>query len=86
MWGDMFYSATITLDPPVTLVLHGLLPLHSLYITYMCCFTIYDRVFAMTTWASTSGNFKAVSSSSLSFEGGIGGKGNKGGGGVRSKV
>ena len=31
MWGDMFYSATITLDPPVTLVLHGLLPLHSVY-------------------------------------------------------
>ncbi len=31
MWGDMFYSATITLVPPVTLVLHGLLPLHSLY-------------------------------------------------------
>ena len=35
-------------------------------------------VFAMTTWASTSGNFKAISSSSLSFEGGIGGKGKKG--------
>ena len=37
-------------------------------------------VFAMTTWASTSasGNFKAISSSSLSFEGGIGGKGEKG--------
>ena len=37
-------------------------------------------VFAMTTWASTSasGNFKAISSSSLSFEGGIGGKGRKG--------
>ena len=35
-------------------------------------------VFAMTTWASTSGNFKAVSSSSLSFEGGIGGKGRMG--------
>ena len=31
MWGDMFYSATITLVPPVTLVLHGLLPLHPLY-------------------------------------------------------
>ena len=45
-------------------------------------------VFAMTTWASTSGNFKAVSSSSLSFEGGIGGKGTRGGGGggVRSNV
>ena len=28
---DTFYSATITLVPPVTLVLHGLLPLHSLY-------------------------------------------------------
>ena len=27
----MFYSATITLVPPVTLVLHGLLPLHPLY-------------------------------------------------------
>ena len=37
-------------------------------------------VFAMTTWASTSGNFKAISSSSLSFEGGIGGKGRRGGG------
>ena len=37
--------------------------------------------FAMVTWASTSGNFKAISSSSLSFEGGIGEKG-----GVRSKV
>ena len=34
-------------------------------------------VFAMTTWASTSGNFKAISSSSLSFEGGIGGKGRR---------
>ena len=31
MWGDMFYSATITLVPPVTLVLHGLLPLHPLH-------------------------------------------------------
>ena len=31
MWGDMFYSAMITLVPPVTLVVHGLLPLHSLY-------------------------------------------------------
>ena len=31
MWGDMFYSAMITLVPPVTLVLHGLLPLHPLY-------------------------------------------------------
>ena len=30
MWGDMFYSATITLAPPVTLVLHGLLHLHPL--------------------------------------------------------
>ena len=30
-----FYSATITLDPPVTLVLHGLLPLHSLYTVYV---------------------------------------------------
>ena len=28
--------------------------------------------------ASTSGNFKAISSSSLSFEGGIGGKGRRG--------
>ena len=35
-------------------------------------------VFAMMTWASTSGNFKAISSSSLSFEGGIGGKGRRG--------
>ena len=34
--------------------------------------------FAMTTLASTSGNFKAISSSSLSFEGGIGGKGRRG--------
>ena len=34
--------------------------------------------FAMTTWASTSGNFKAISSSSLSFEGGIGGKWRRG--------
>ena len=34
--------------------------------------------------ASTSGNFKAISSSSLSFVGGIGGKGRKGD--VRSKV
>ena len=41
-------------------------------------------VFAMTTWATTSGNFKAISSSSLSFGGGIGGKGRRGG--VRSKV
>ena len=32
------------------------------------------------TYASTSGNFKAISSSSLSFEGGIGGKGGRGGG------
>ena len=31
MWGDMFYSATIILILPVTLVLHGLLPLHPLY-------------------------------------------------------
>ena len=31
MWGDMFYLATITLAPPVTLVLHGLLPLHPLH-------------------------------------------------------
>ena len=29
--GETFYSATITLVPPVTLVLHGLLPLHPLY-------------------------------------------------------
>ena len=35
-------------------------------------------VFAMTTWASTSGNFKAISSCSFSFEGGIGGKGRRG--------
>ena len=42
------------------------------------------RFFAMTTWAITSGNFKAISSSSLSFEGGIGGKGRRGG--VISKV
>ena len=38
--GDMFYSATITLVPPVTLVLLELLPLHPL--AYMRCFTIYD--------------------------------------------
>ena len=31
MWGRRFYSATITLVPLVTLVLHGLLPLHPLY-------------------------------------------------------
>ena len=31
MWGDTFYSATITLFPPVTLILHGLLPLHPLH-------------------------------------------------------
>ena len=43
-------------------------------------------VFAMTTWASTSGNFKAISSSSLSFEGGIGGKGRRGGGGQIQSV
>ena len=30
MWGETFYSATITHVPPVTLVLHGLLPLHPL--------------------------------------------------------
>ena len=30
MSGDTFYSATITLVLPVTLVLHGLLPLHPL--------------------------------------------------------
>ena len=35
-------------------------------------------VFAMKTTASTSGNFKAISSSSLSFEGGVGGKGRRG--------
>ena len=35
-------------------------------------------VFAMMKWASTSGNFKAISLSSLSFEGGIGGKGRRG--------
>ena len=35
-------------------------------------------VFAMMTWASTSGNFKAIFLSSLSFEGGIGGKGRRG--------
>ena len=29
-------------------------------------------------WANTSGTFKAISSSSLSFEGGIGGKGRRG--------
>ena len=40
-------------------------------------------VFAMTTWASTSGNFKAISSSSLSFVGGIRGKGRRGGGGCQ---
>ena len=35
--------------------------------------------FAVTTWAitSTSGNFEAISLSSLSFEGGIGGKGRR---------
>ena len=30
-YGETFYSAMITLVPPVTLVLHGLLPLHPLY-------------------------------------------------------
>ena len=35
-------------------------------------------------YASTNGNFKAISLSSLSSEGGIGGKGRRGG--VRSKV
>ena len=41
MWGDMFYSATITLVPPVTLVLHGLLPLHHLYNTYVLFHNIW---------------------------------------------
>ena len=40
MWGDTFYSAMITPVPPVTLVLHGLLPLHPLYIT--CVASQYD--------------------------------------------
>ena len=40
----------------------------------------------VTTWASTSGNFKAISSSSLSFEGGIGGKGRRGGCQIQSVI
>ena len=35
-------------------------------------------VFAVMTWASTSRNFKAISLSSLSFVGGIQGKGRRG--------
>ena len=43
MWGDMFfYSATITLVPPVTLVLHGLLPLHPVYNMHVLLHNIYD--------------------------------------------
>ena len=38
----MFYSATITLVPPVTLVLHGLIPLHSLYNIHVLLHNIYD--------------------------------------------
>ena len=41
MWGDMFYSATITRILPVTLVL-GYFPC-ILCIAYMRCFTVYDR-------------------------------------------
>ena len=37
-------------------------------------------------YASTSGNFKAISSSSLPFEGGIEGKGRRGGGGQIQSV
>ena len=43
-----FYSATITLVPPVTLVLHGSLPLHPLYNIHICCFTIYDIPFLLS--------------------------------------
>ena len=43
MRGDRFYSATITPVPPVTLVLHGLLPLHPLYNIW-----IYDIPFLLS--------------------------------------
>ena len=43
MWGDTFYSATITLVPPVTLVLHGLLPLHPLHSIHVLLHNIYDK-------------------------------------------
>ena len=44
MWGDTFYSATITLILSVTLVLHGLLPLHllSLSLSRTCVASQYD--------------------------------------------
>ena len=50
MWGDMFYSATITLVPPVTLVLHGLLPLHSLYNIHVLLHNIYDIPFLLSKY------------------------------------
>ena len=40
----MFYSATITLVPLVTLVLHGLLPLHPLYNIHVLLHNTYDTV------------------------------------------
>ena len=43
MWRDMFYSATITLVPPVTLVLHGLLPLHPVYNIHVLLHNTYDK-------------------------------------------
>ena len=42
MWGG-FYSATITLVPPVTLVLYGLLPLHPLYNIHVLLHNMYDN-------------------------------------------
>ena len=50
MWGDMFYSATITLVPPVTLVLHGLIPLHSLYNIHVLLHNIYDIPFLLSKY------------------------------------
>ena len=47
MWGDMFYSATIPLVPPVTLVLHGLLPLH-LYNMHVLLHNTYDIPFLLS--------------------------------------
>ena len=49
MWGDMFYSATITLVPPVTLVLHGLLPLHPLHSIHIASQCTASRFF----WANS---------------------------------
>ena len=60
MWGDMFYSATITLVPPVTVVSHGLLPLHPIHNIHLLSFKgpqsicrlfwrLYLGVFAVVT-------------------------------------